>query len=71
MQRGFAEGRLTLDAIRPRIMSWIGHALHANTYRLRAGLFRRMLFRRAMTKPSSPSGRDVQQSTGERPLGEP
>ena len=34
-------------------------------------LFRRMPFQRATTKPSSPSGRDVQQSTGERPLGEP
>ena len=64
-------GRIGFDAIRPRIMSWLGHARHANTYRLRSDLFRRMPFQRATTKPSSPSGRDVQQSTGERPLGEP
>jgi tRNA G37 N-methylase TrmD len=55
----------------PRIMSWISHAGHANTYRLRTDLFCRMPFQRAATKPSSPAGRDVQQSTGERPLGEP
>ena len=71
MQREFATGRIGFDAIRPRIMSWIGHARHADTYRLRSDLFRRMTFQRAATKPSSPAGRDVQQSTGERPLGEP
>ena len=70
-QREFASGRIGFDAIRPRIMSWIGHARHADTYRLRADMFRRMFFQRAATKPSSASGRDVQQSTGERPLGEP
>jgi retron-type reverse transcriptase len=71
MQREFARGRIGFDAIRPRIMSWIGHARHADTYRLRTAIFRRMTFQRAATKPSSASGRDVQQSTGERPLGEP
>ena len=71
MQREFASGRIGFDAIRPRIMSWLGHARHADTYRLRTDLFRRMTFQRAATKPSSASGRDVQQSTGERPLGEP
>ena len=25
----FAEGRIGFDAIRPRILSWIGHACHA------------------------------------------
>jgi retron-type reverse transcriptase len=71
MQREFARGRIGFDAIRPRIMSWIGHARHANTYRLRTDLFYRMRFQRAAAKPSSAPGRDVQQSTGERPLGEP
>ena len=71
MQREYARGRIGFEVIRPRIMSWIGHARHAKTYRLRRLLFRRMTFQRATTKPSSPSGRDVQQSTGERPLGEP
>ena len=47
----------------------VGHASHANTYRLRTDLFYRMAFQRAAAKPSSASGRDVQQSSGERPLG--
>ena len=42
MQREFAAGRIGFDAIRPRIMSWIGHARQANTYRLRTDLFRRI-----------------------------
>jgi retron-type reverse transcriptase len=71
MQRAFAGGRIGFDAIRTRVMSWIGHACHASTYRLRTDLFYRMTFQRAATKPSSAPGRDVQQSTGERPLGEP
>jgi retron-type reverse transcriptase len=71
MQREFAAGRIDFDAIRPRIMSWIAHAEHANTYRLRSDLFSRMVFQRAAAKPSSASGRGVQQSTGERPLGVP
>ncbi len=71
MQREFARGRIGFETIRPRIMSWIGHARHANTYRLRTRLFDTMRFQRAAAKPSSAPGRDVQQSTGERPLGEP
>ena len=63
--------RIGFDAIRPRIMSWIGHARHANTYRLRTDLFDRMRFQRAAAKPSLAPGRDEEQSTGERPLGEP
>jgi hypothetical protein len=52
-------------------MSWFGHARHADTYRLRADLFDRMPFPRAAAVSSPASGRDVQQSTGERPLGVP
>jgi hypothetical protein len=70
MQRDFAAGRIGFDAIRPRVMSWIGHACHANTHRLRADLFDRIPFRRA-ANPSPRPGRNVQQLTGERPRGEP
>ncbi len=52
MQRAFAAGRIDFEAIRPRIMSWIGHARHADTYRLRADLFHRMPFRRAAARSS-------------------
>jgi len=41
MQRAFTTGRIGFDAIRPRIMSWLGHARHADTYRLRTDLFRK------------------------------
>lgn len=33
--RLYKEGLVTLDDIRPGIISWIGHAKHADTYRLR------------------------------------
>jgi retron-type reverse transcriptase len=71
MQAAYAAGRLTAEQIGPRIMSWIGHARQANTYRLRAGLFGTMPFQRATAEPSSPSGWDVHESTRERPCGEP
>jgi hypothetical protein len=47
--RGFAArsraGLITKDYYHPRIMSWIGHALHAETQGLRRALFRRTTFR--------------------------
>jgi len=42
MRREFAVGHIGFDMIRPRIMSWVGHAQHANTYRLRTDLLRRI-----------------------------
>lgn len=38
MQRGFAEGTLTLTDVHQRIQSWIGRAGHGNTWRLRERL---------------------------------
>lgn len=35
LNRLFAAGEIALSHIQPRIQSWIGHASHANTYRLR------------------------------------
>jgi hypothetical protein len=52
-------------------MSWIAHARHANTYRRRTEVFRKMAFQRAAAKPPFASRRDVQQPTCERPLAEP
>lgn len=34
MQRGYAAGRIKPDEIRRRLVSWQGHASHANSYRL-------------------------------------
>jgi retron-type reverse transcriptase len=47
MQHDFAQGTVTLESLRPRILSWIGHARQADTYRLRAALFREHPFSRA------------------------
>lgn len=47
MQRDFVSGTITLESVRPRISSWIGHTCQADTYRLRAALFREHPFSRA------------------------
>lgn len=39
MREGLANGTITLMQCRPTIQSWIAHASHANTYRLRKSLF--------------------------------
>ena len=46
MQRRYREGDMSLADIRPRLMAWIGHAGHADTYRLRASLLGKAVFRR-------------------------
>jgi retron-type reverse transcriptase len=71
MQRDFALGRITLEQVRPRIQSWIAHARHADTYRLRARLFGDHPFDRSTTERPRPSGRLVEQQREEPPLGEP
>lgn len=35
MARKYANGEIRLDKIRASVVSWIGHCVHANTYRLR------------------------------------
>jgi len=37
--QGYTAGETTLDEINASIQSWIGHAKHANTHKLRQGLF--------------------------------
>ena len=71
MQRDFALGKITLEQVRPRIQSWIGHARHADTYRLRARLLGDHPFRRSTIERPRPSGRLVEQQREEPPLGEP
>jgi hypothetical protein len=48
--RGFAQayaaGLVTLADIHPSVQSWIGHAMHADTQRLRASIVSRIVFRR-------------------------
>jgi retron-type reverse transcriptase len=49
LQRQYAQRQISLDNARRRIVSWIGHARQADTYRLRSRLFREDPFRRAAT----------------------
>lgn len=46
MQREYAAGRISLDDIRTRIMSWLGHAKHADTWQLIGKLLERYTFSR-------------------------
>ncbi len=45
-QRQFARGALSLEDVRRRLVSWLGHAGQADTHRLCEGLLGRTLFRR-------------------------
>src|SRR5262249_57192521 len=49
MQRDYATWRISFASIYQRLMSWIGHARQANTYRLRCALFATIGFQRAAT----------------------
>ena len=71
MQAEYNEGNATLPEIKQRLMSWSGHAQHANTYRLRSLLFGRIVFQRATAGLPGVAGRFVQQSIDERPIRQP
>jgi len=49
MQRAYRQSRLGCPIIRQRIAAWLGHARHADTYRLRATMFNTVVFRRVAT----------------------
>jgi retron-type reverse transcriptase len=48
-QAWYRSGRIDLAYIHPRIQSWIGHAAHGNTYRLREGVLGGAAFQRGGT----------------------
>jgi retron-type reverse transcriptase len=48
MVRQYAAGRIQIDQIKNRIASWIGHAKHADSFRIRAKLLNTAIFRRAL-----------------------
>ena len=47
MQQEFAQGRLEHGDVQQRIRSWIGHARHGDTWKLRERLFAEVVFTRA------------------------
>ncbi|OQC00395.1 MAG: Group II intron-encoded protein LtrA [Candidatus Hydrogenedentes bacterium ADurb.Bin101] len=51
--RLYREGLVDLDAIRPRIASWLGHAKHADTWHIR----RQVLGETVFSRPSPETGR--------------
>ncbi len=50
MQAGFANGEVDLASIRRRLVSWLGHAQHANTARLQADVLDDTIFTRAAAR---------------------
>jgi retron-type reverse transcriptase len=71
MQKDYAAGQVSFAKIHQRLMSWVGHARQANTYRLRCRLFDTISLQRATTKQPCVAGRLVQQSSVERSFCQP
>ncbi len=44
MRDRYRAGKITLDEVRQRVNSWIAHADHADTWKLRNAIFRGGLF---------------------------
>ena len=66
MQQEYATGKTTFADIYQRLMSWVGHAKQADTYRLRCRLFDTIRFQRAASQKPCVAWRLVQQSSVER-----
>jgi len=43
-QQGYKEGAVDFQTINSSVLSWIGHAGHADSWRLREDLFNRFVF---------------------------
>lgn len=48
-QRKYAAGKVTMQKVRQSIKSWVAHASHANTYRLRKKLLWSFAFTKSAT----------------------
>jgi len=48
MQEEYANHQISFKNVHQRLMSWVGHAINANTYKLRERLFGRIAFKRAV-----------------------
>ncbi|MBI5116994.1 group II intron reverse transcriptase domain-containing protein [Candidatus Poribacteria bacterium] len=59
LSRKYSSGMVSLPAIKLRIQSWIGHAGHADTFRLRARMLADAVFQRGETRGAA--GRLVEQ----------
>lgn len=73
MARDYGSGLLAWADIQPRVASWIGHALHADTRGLRAAIFDDIVFVKGGDRRSAARGsrRLVEQQTGDGAFREP
>jgi len=73
LARGYAAGRLDWPAIDPSVRAWIGHAGHADTWRLRGRIFSAIVFRRGSGQEAEPGDprRRVEQPACEAAVREP
>jgi retron-type reverse transcriptase len=72
LQQEYRMGQKTLPEVRQSIASWIGHASHADTYRLRSALLGSAVFSRASAPDARAAGRLVEQRQREQlPLRQP
>jgi len=53
LSQSYAEGKIDFDEINTRIQSWVGHASHADTYRLRFRILGSVVFQRAETRDAA------------------
>jgi len=60
-QRMFYERRVEWEKINASVQSWIGHASHAKTYRLREKIFQSILFSKGTALKRGSSGRFLEQ----------
>lgn len=62
MQQEYTNWEITLEEVHQRIHSWLGHACHADTYRLRERLLGSVAFSRGAA-PENAAGRLVEQQS--------
>jgi RNA-directed DNA polymerase len=59
----YRQGDITFERVHQSIQSWIGHASHADTYRLREALLGGVAFPEGV-KPKGSAGRFLEQQSG-------
>ena len=47
LQRDYAAGEISQEAVKHSVQSWLGHVKHADTYGLRRAIFSQITFRRS------------------------
>jgi RNA-directed DNA polymerase len=46
-ERLYTQGNIGMEKVNPSVMSWLGHAMHADTYHLRNRFLAGLVFKRA------------------------